>query len=323
MRRLLALLAVVLAVGAAAGAAEARTYRIYMALWRGPTEVEKAFADQLRESGVEAELIVRDAGQDAKKIPGMVAEIKALKPDLVYAWGTPMTLGLVGAMDQVDPGRHVTQIPVVFTMVSSPVGSRLVPDLASSGRNVTGVTHTVPLETQLNAMRSYGVFAKLGVLYNAKEDNSVAVARRLAELGAAEGFALIERTLSDAEQIPALVAALKRDGAEFLYIPADTLVGQHRKALTQAAIEQRLPTFAAAELSIRSADALLGLVSRYDQVGRFTAHKARQILVEGRPAAEIPVERLSRFSLIVRMNVARALGYYPPIGLLNLAEVLE
>ena len=315
------LLAVLLTV--AAGAVEARTYRIFMALWRGPTEVEKAFADHLRESGVEAELIVRNAGQDAKKIPAMAAEIKKLEPDLVYAWGTPMTLGLVGAMGQSDPARHVTGIPVVFTMVSSPVGARLVADLGASGRNVTGVTHTVPLETQLNAMRSYGPFDRLGIIYNPEEDNSVAVAAQLAEMGAAEEFVLIERTLTDPAAIPELVAALKRAGAQFLYIPADTLVGQHRQALTQAAIEQGLPTFAAAELSIRSADALLGLVSRYDQVGRFTAHKARQILVEGKPAGEIPVERLTRFSLIVRMNVARQLGYYPPIGLLNLAEVLE
>ena len=316
-----AALALLLAV--VASAAEARPYRIFMALWRGPTEVEKAFADHLRETGVAVELIVRDAGQDAKKIPAMVAEIKQLKPDLVYAWGTPMTLGLVGAMGQAEPARHVTDIPVVFTMVASPVGSRVVGALAESGRNVTGVTHTVPLETQLNAMRSYGAFARLGVIYNPKEENSVSVARRLAEIGASEGFALVERTLTDPAAIPGLVAELKRDGAQFLYIPADTLVGQHRQALTHAAIEQGLPTFAAAELSIRSADALLGLVSRYDQVGRFTAHKARQILVEGKPAAEIPVERLTRFSLIVRMNVARQLGYYPPVGLLNLAEVLE
>jgi putative ABC transport system substrate-binding protein len=314
----LALLLVVLA-----GGAEARTYRIFMALWRGPTEVEKAFADQLRETGVAFELIVRDAGQDAKKIPAMVAEIRELKPDLVYSWGTPMTLGLVGQMDQADQARHVTAIPVVFTMVSSPVGAHLVADLASSGRNVTGVTHTVPLETQLNAMRSYGPFKRLGILYNPKESNSVAVARQLSEAGEAEGFALIERTVGDPAEIPSLVAELKREGAQFLYIPADTLIGQHREALTRAAIEQRLPTFAAAELSIRGADALLGLVSRYDQVGRFTAYKARQILVEGKRPSEIPVERLTRFSLIVRMNVARQLGYYPPVGLLNLAEVLE
>jgi len=321
MSRLLQLAALALLL--ATGAAEARTYRIYMALWRGPTEVEKAFAEHLRENGVQFELIVRDAGQDAKKIPAMVVEIKATRPDLVYAWGTPMTLGLVGAVGQVDPGRHVTDIPVVFTMVASPVGARVVADLAASGRNVTGVTHTVPLEVQLNAMRSYGAFDRLGVLYNAKEDNSVATARRLAELGQAEGFVLLERQVADPAAIAGLVAELKREGADYLYIPADTMIGQHRQALTKAAIEVGLPTFAAAELSIRSADSLMGLVSRYDQVGRFTAHKARQILLEGKPAAEIPVERLSRFSLIVRMPVARALAYYPPVSLLSLAEVLE
>lgn len=319
MRRLLLAFTLTLA----ATAAEARAYRIFMALWRGPTEVETAFVDHLRESGVEFELTVRDAGQDAKKIPAMVAEIKATRPDLVYAWGTPVTLGVVGPMDRRDLARHIVDIPVVFTMVASPVGARIVADLGPSGRNVTGVTHTVPLEVQLNAMRSYGPFDKIGLVYNPKEENSVAAARRLAELGAAEGFAVVERLLTDPSAIPTQVAELKQEGADFLYVPADTLVGQHRRALTQAAIEAGLPSFAAAELSIRSADALMGLVSRYDQIGRFTAHKARQILVEGRPPGEIPIERLARFSLIIRMNVARALGYYPPVGLLNLAEVLE
>ena len=32
-----------------------------------------------------------------------------------------MTLGVVGPYDAVDPARHLTDIPVVFTMVSTPV----------------------------------------------------------------------------------------------------------------------------------------------------------------------------------------------------------
>jgi hypothetical protein len=61
-------------------------------------------------------------------------------------------------------------------------------------------------------------------------------------------------------------------------------------------------------------------VSRYRTIGAFAAYKAEQILAGHKRARELPVETLSRFSFIVRVEVARALDVLPPVTLLNFAE---
>lgn len=42
----------------------------------------------------------------------------------------------------------------------------------------------------------------------------------------------------------------------------------------------------------------------------------------GKPPGRIPVETLKRFSLLVNMRVAHSLRMYPPIDMLNYAEVI-
>jgi len=322
------------ATAALAGGGLARAgkppYRIYMLLWRGPTEVETGFKDYLAENNIPVEFTVRSLERERSRIPGFVAEIRRLKPDLVYTWGTPATLGVVGPYDAVDPARHITDIPVLFTMVSSPDGARVVPDFSSSRRNVTGVTHIVPLPTQIKAIQSYVTLRKLGSIYNPLEENSVAITGRLIDLGRKMGFRVVDLPVPlgadgkpDPGALPALVDKAAKAKVDMLYIGPDTFIGVHRRRYTQLALDAGLPTFAAAELSIRSADALMGLVSRYYNVGRLTAFKAQQILAEGRRPADMPIETLKRFSLIIRMKVARRLGIYPPVGLLNYAEVIE
>ena len=73
---------------------------------------------------------------------------------------------------------------------------------------------------------------------------------------------------------------------------------------------------------MRSGAALTGLVSRYYSVGQLAGAKAVEILVGGKSPATIPVERLKRFSLLVNMRVAHSLRLYPPIDMLNYAEVI-
>ena len=82
-----------------------------------------------------------------------------------------------------------------------------------------------------------------------------------------------------------------------------------------------LPTFASTE-QLMQAGALSGLVSRYYNVGQFTAHKAEQILVGKVPAAQIPVEMLKRFSYQIRMPAAKRLNLPPPLPMLSYAELI-
>lgn len=317
------------AVGPAALAQPRDARRIYAVTWRGRTQVEQGFTDFLGKSGLPVEFTWRDAAQAPARIAGFAREIRETKPDLVYTWGTPPTLGLAGPYDRVDPAKHVTGVPIVFALVASPVGARLVPSLRGQGRDVTGVYHVAAIASQVEAMRAYRRFSRVGVLYNAGEPNSAAMAADLRELAQSQRFELIEQAFDrDAEGRPlatgidAKVAALKAAGAEWLYLGPDTFLFSQVERIAAAAMDARLPTFSATEGVLDSpAPVLAGLVSSYYTIGQFAGFKALQVLSQGLRARDIPIETLARYSFIVRMEVAKALDFLPPVSLFNHATL--
>jgi putative tryptophan/tyrosine transport system substrate-binding protein len=307
----------------------ARPFRIYAITYRGQTDVERGFADYFAQRGVPVEITYRDIALDPKRLPGLVNEIRRTRPDLICTWGTPVTLGIAGPWDKADPDRHVTDVPIVFTVVASPVSARIVADLKAPARNVTGVSHVAATEAQMQAMSAYRPFRKLGMVYTPTEPNSRAVLAELQELGQRQGFGVEARPFRldaagrpTAEGTEELVRELKGAGAEWLYLPPDTFLNQQaRDRVLPAAAEAGLPTFAATE-ALMTAGALAGLVSRYYNVGQFAGYKAEQILVHKIPPGRIPVETLSRFSLQINLPAARRLGLLPPLAMFNYAEFL-
>lgn len=336
-RRFLAALAPALlvvlvgATGLAGAARAAEPYHVFMILGRGETEVEQGFRDYFRDKGIELKVTVRNIDNDVRNLPPFIEEAKRIRPDLVYTWGTGATVGTVGTYDAVDPDKYITDIPVVFTLVTSPVGSKVVPSFESSGRNVTGASHVVPLDSQVNAMRAFRDFESIAVIFNPLERNSVLQVEGLRKLAADQGFSLIERPVplddkgaADASSLPGLVAEVAALKPTFLYMGPDTFVaGVNRDIVTEAANQNGLATFSATEGPLRQSNALFGLVTRYYNLGRLTAFKAEQILVNGTAAQDIPVQTLSRFSYIVNMKVAKNLKLYPPMTVLRFAEIID
>jgi putative tryptophan/tyrosine transport system substrate-binding protein len=306
-----------------------RPFVIYRITYRGRTEVEDGFDDYLASNGIPVTFIERDANRDASRLPGFVEEIRRTKPDLVYTWGTPVTLGIAGRYDAPDKAKFITDIPIVFALVATPVASGLVVDRLKPARNLTGAVHVVPTETQLRAMQSYRPIGKLGVLYTASEQNSVSVVQELSDLQPKMNFTLIERQFRRdgdgrpiADGIEEMISEIKQAGADWLYLLPDTFLGTQYARVAPAALAQSLPTFGAAELAIRQGGALVALVSRYYSVGQLAASKALRILRDHAPVDQIPIETLKRFSLIINMAVAKRLELYPPIDMLNYAEVM-
>lgn len=308
----------------------ARRYRILMLLWRGETEVEAGFKAYIQEHNLPFDLIIRNADQNSANIPALVAEARQLKPDLVYTWGTPLTLGVIGPYDQANPARYLTDLPVVFTMVAYPLESRIVPQLASSGRNVTGTTHTIPAESQIKAIRAYRPMNRLAAIYNPTEPNAVINIGELRKAAHRLNFELLAQPLPldangrpDANALPGLLAQLAAREPQFFYLGPDTWVSDHRQTITEEALRHHLPVFTSVDRPIKDSAVLMGLVAPYFHMGRFTAFKAEQILIERRLPQDLPIETLHRFTYIVKLPVARQLDLYPPLAILNYAEVIE
>ncbi len=305
-------------------------YRIYAVTFRGMTDVEKGFKEHFAARNIPVEITFRDLNRDATRLPEFIQEIRATRPDLIYTWGTSVTLGVVGPYDATDRSRYITDIPVIFTLVAAPVLAKLAPDLSSSRRNLTGVYHVAPTEAQIRTMASYRPFDTLGVLYTPSEQNSVVIIDEIRMLARKNAFTVVDRTFRldanrkvTAEGAADLVRELKEAKAQWLYLPPDSFLGtQAQDVIIPAAMEAGLPTFASTE-QLMEAGALAGLVSRYYSIGQFTAYKAEQILVGKTNPAAIPIETLKRFSFQIRMEAAERLKFPPPLPMLNYAELIR
>jgi putative ABC transport system substrate-binding protein len=323
-------LLLVLLLATNAGTAETpRPYHVMMLLYRGCEEACLAFQDYFRRQGVPVRFTLRDAAQDKQRVAGFVREARAVRPDLVVTWGTTVSLEALGRWDAVDPARHLTDLPVVFMIVSQPMELGLVPNLTSSGRNITGSLYLLPVAEQLKAARSYFDFRRIGFLGNPAEANSRASLEALQAQAGRFGFSLVTADVDLdgagrplATTLAAKVATLAAGGADLLYLSPDTFLNSQRQAVTGAALARGLPVFAAAEAPVMHADALFGVVNRYDQVGRYTARQALRILGGGVKPADIPIELPRRFSYLINLRVARQLGRYPPLPLLDIAEIV-
>jgi putative ABC transport system substrate-binding protein len=304
-------------------------FRIYSITFRGTTDVERGFADYFASRRIPVQIITRDLNRDLRLMPGFLDEIRATRPDLIYTWGTSVTLGVVGPYDAVNPSLHITDIPVVFTLVAAPVLAKIVAVGGATRRNVTGVVHVAPLAAQIKAIAAYRPFQTLGVLYTPTEQNSVVVLEQILKLGRANGFDVVSRTFGLdenrkvlAEGAAELVHELKQAKAQWLYLPPDSFLGTlAHDVIIPAALAAGLPTFASTE-QLMQAGALSGLVSRYYHVGQFTARKAEQILVGAQAPASIRIEPLKRFSYQIRISVAQQLKLLPPLPMFNYAEIL-
>src|SRR5262245_26843917 len=101
--------------------------------------LREAFLQGMRDLGyVEGRNLVveyRDAEGKPERLPALVAELVALKVDVIVAGNTPQTLA----------AKQATRtIPVVFSFALDPVADRLVTSLARPGGNVTGLSFLAP-----------------------------------------------------------------------------------------------------------------------------------------------------------------------------------
>jgi putative ABC transport system substrate-binding protein len=302
-----------------------------MVLPREEQNLEAGFRDYLAKRGIPVRIeVVRFSGRDEDRA-ALVAQVRKLSPDLIYSWGTGTTLALAGKWDAPASSDSIRDVPIVFTEVTDPVGAGILKQLSPPGRNVTGVSHVAPLQVQMSALRSYRPFTKLGYIVNPKEPNTQLVLDALRKLAPSMKFEVVDEKVPldaagnpEANALPAIVQRIAAKKVDFLYIgPSTFLAFTNRDLLTQAALDAKLPTFCATESIVRRAKCMFGLFSNGSNVGRFAGFKAAQILADHVPVAKIPAETLQRFSLLVNMPVAKQLGLYPPLLLLDAAEVIE
>jgi putative ABC transport system substrate-binding protein len=249
-----------------------------------------------------------------ERFPALIAELIALKVDVIVTAGTPAALAV---------RRATTAIPLVMVAVGDPVGSGLVKSLARPGGNLTGLVSIAPdlegkrLELLTEVVPKLSYVAFLLNPANAFHVTSEKQARTAAKaLHLKVEFFPVQ---ADSEFDRAFQAmSSHRPGA--LVMLADRLFLHHRARIVEFAARNRLPTvYAYTELV--EAGGLMSFGPSYPGMHRRAAYFVDRILKGAKPA-DLPMEQPSKFELFINLRTARALGLVIPQAILLRADDL-
>ena len=284
-----------------------------------PLEPQRVFRQTLRELGyVQAENILiedRFAAGSEDRLREYATEAVRLKVDVILAISS----------SAVQAATKATKtIPIVgMDLESDPVASGFVSSLARPGGNVTGLFLDLPelaakrLELLKEAIPG---IARVAVLWDPSMNTVPLRATEVAARSLGLHLQIVEaRRPSDFEG--AFRAAVNGRNRALMVIQSP-MFASHPKLIVDLAAKHRLPT-----TSIFSYFTEAGLLMSYgpnlNDLFRQAAIYVDKILRGARPS-ELPVQRPTRFELIVNVKAAKALGLtMPPSRLLRADQVIE
>jgi len=261
---------------------------------------------------------VRGAAGDPERMQTLAKELVALKPDVILTRSTPVTAALL---------RQTRAIPVVFTVVSDPVGDHFVESLARPGGNATGFTNVefsltgkwVELlkEVAPGVKRVAFVFNPNlapggGSYYSRLIDASAprfAVTPTVLRIG---GAADIERAIGEFVREP--------NGGLVVLPDAATLV--NRKLIVALAGQYRVPAIYAFSTVVADGGLMSYGIDVVDQYRQAAVYVDR--ILNGAKPADLPVQLPAKFVMSINLKTAKRLGLDVPLLLQQRAdEIIE
>ena len=315
----------------------AENKKIYLVHWlkEGRTSIGDNFINYLQSKYADIEFIERFVEQDIKKIPGFISEIRKLKPDLIYVYGTTGTLAIAGLHDDINPEKHITDIPIIAVAHSEPVGAKIVKEIGvPTGRNLTGVGHYVPVETIFNLMKEYTPsIRKIGVLIS-DEQNAKVSAQSIENLGKKEGFETMtlfhkmEGTKIANGSIDESVTQILQSKPDMIYLPSDDVnLGNIKEIITSFVRHKDIhvaPIFTTAEpMIITQNSCTFAIFTSGSVMGMMAGMQAEDLLFKDKKVTEIPYSSGSKMTLVIRKDTMNEFKVYPLISLLETAKILK
>ena len=258
----------------------------------------------------------RRATGKAATIHKYAAELLALSPDVILAHGA----STVGPLLQ-----STTTVPIVFPVVSDPVGNGFVESLGRPGGNATGFMSF-----------EYSMAGKWLELLKqiAPSVTRVAVLRDTASPSGNAMFGVIQAmapslrvevtpvNMRDANEIERLLAAFARTPSGGLIATASGPAYNYRDLIIALAARQKLPAVYY-EHVFAAAGGLMSYGPDFVEQYRQAAGYVDRIL-KGEKPANLPVQVPTKYELTINLKTAKALGITVPPALLAQAnDVIE
>jgi putative tryptophan/tyrosine transport system substrate-binding protein len=280
-----------------------------------------AFVEELARlgwiDGRNARIEQRWTNADVNRTSAFAKELVASQPDVILAATTPATAAL---------HRETSTIPIVFTIVSDPVGAGFVTGLPRPGGNITGFTHTDAAlgGKWLGLLKEIAPGIKrAGIMFN--PDTAPGSGNLfLGSFEAAARSLAVEpvtmRVRSDAE-IEAAIAALGREQAGLAAMD-DSFMGVHYRTVISSSARNNVPAIFVAQAFVRDG----GLISYGADFTDLELRAARYVdrILRGEKPGDLPVQFPTKFEMVVNLKTAKALGLTVPQSILLRAdEVIE
>jgi putative tryptophan/tyrosine transport system substrate-binding protein len=274
------------------------------------------FREGLRELGyVEGQNIVieyRWAEGKYERFPRLIAELLAQKVELIVTAGTPASLAVKKA---------TTSVPLVMVGVGDPVDTGLVASLKQPGGNVTGLT-SIADETEgkkLELLREVlPTLSRIAVLSNPENQSMEAVLKEMRAAAQVLGMKVRVFDVRTSGELDETFKAIVRERPGVLRVMGDRLFLHNRQRIMDFATKQRLPVVPG-HPELVEAGGLMSFGPSYPGMHRRAAYFVDRIL-KGTKPADLPVERPTKFELVVNLKAAKALGLKIPASLLQRAD---
>ena len=280
-----------------------------------------AFRDALKEFGwVEGRnfsMIEYWAGPESAPIEQAAKDLVKQEPDVILSSSTPTTAALL---------RQSPTIPIVFAIVSDPIGSGFVKTFANPGGNATGFTN-------LGASMGGKWLELLKDIVPAVHDAAFLFNPTTASYanfylpsfisaGASLGIVAHAAPVSNDADIERVLATQARSPHSGLVVMTDSFTSSHRDVIIRSAAQYRVPAVYPYRFFALDGGLLAYGNNRLEPFRGAAVYVNR--ILHGEHPAELPVQAPTRFELVLNLKTAKALGLNVPPQLQQLAdEVIE
>jgi putative ABC transport system substrate-binding protein len=248
-----------------------------------------------------------------ERLPALAAELVAQSPDLILVQSVPAARALVKA---------TKSIPVVMVGVGTPVELGIVADYRRPGANVTGTSYLADelLRKSLQFLKEAAPdLHSVAVFANPTNEAAPAMVKQMRADAIALGMRAQIVEVSGKGDFEPAFAAIRAANTESILLPPEALVQANREAIAAFAQAQRLPLALVGTSRSLPAAGLFAYGPALLEFARVTAKFVDRILKGANPG-DLPIEQPTRFSLVINLRVARALGLTIPQSMLLAAD---
>jgi ABC-type uncharacterized transport system substrate-binding protein len=261
----------------------------------------------------------RFATADVDRMRTFAKELVALQPDVLMGH----TTGVIAALQ-----RETKTIPVVFVLVSDPVGSGFVESLARPGGNITGfINIEAPLSGKWIEILKEIVprVTRAALMFNPATASYIAFYQEPFETAArSSGIEPLTAPVQTAADIAHVFDSLGNRPDTGLVLAPDVFTNTkiNLDLITSLAARTRLPTIYPYRYMVAAGGLISYGVDTTDLYRRAPAYVDR--ILKGAKPADLPVQLPTKFEMAVNLKTAKALGIEIPATLLGRAdEVIE